>query len=141
MQPLAKICRDTGSETVLQFLDEVIIIYGVSNTIESAALSYQKITLITANQIKIRHEHRTANLNTGTKLAERTMQLLKNLITANLEQITGLRECQSKALYVLTFTPHAELKTTPFEAHGRKSNARLTNLINSNFAGSKELFI
>ena len=56
----------------------------------------------------------TANSHTGTGLVERTIQSLKNLILANLEDGQNLRESINRALYVLRFIKHSE---TPFEAH------------------------
>ena len=55
-------------------------------------------------------EYGTANLHTGTGLVERTIQSIKNLILANLEDEINLRESINRALYVLRFTVHSETK-------------------------------
>ena len=65
----------------------------------------------------INYIYGTANLHTGTGLVERTIQSLKNLILAKLEDEQDLRESINRALYVLRFTKHSETKKTLFEAH------------------------
>ena len=87
-------------------------------------------------------EYGTPNFHTGTGLVERTIQSLKNLIKANLEDIRNLRENLSKALYVLRFTTHAERKKTPFELHvGPKPGPKLFNLKNAISVDSKDLSV
>ena len=70
------------------------------------------------NENNITRKYGTANLHTGTGLAERTIQSLKNLLNANLEDGTNLRNSLEKALNVLRFTTHSELEKntirTPF---------------------------
>ena len=81
------------------------------------------------NEHKIIREYGTPNLHTGTGLVERTIQSLKNLIKANLEDTQNLHESLNKALYVLRFTTHTEMKKTPFEQHfGRQPRTKLSNL-------------
>ena len=65
---------------------------------------------------------RSDNLHTGTGLVERTIQSLKNLIVANLEDGQNLRESIKRALYVLIFTKHSELK---------KRKHRLKNILDA----------
>ena len=68
-------------------------------------------------------------MDTGTGAVERAIQMLKNLIIANLEDNTCLTECVKRALNVKRFTIHTGLKTTPFELHhGRKPRTELTNI-------------
>ena len=75
-------------------------------------------------------------------MVERTIQSLKNLIKANLEDTQNLRESLKKALYVLRFTTHTEMKKTPFEQHfGRKPRTKLSNLKNAIAVDSKELSV
>ena len=84
----------------------------------------------------------TPNLHTGTGLVERTIHSMKNLIKANLENTQNLRESLKKALYVLRFTTHTEMKKKPFEQHfGRKPRTKLSNLKNAISVDSKELSV
>ena len=68
---------------------------------------------------------------------------MKNLLKANLEVGTNLRNSLDKALHVLRFTTHSELqKKTIFELHfGRKPRTKLTNLKNAISADSKDLSV
>ena len=69
-------------------------------------------------------------MHTGTGVVQRAIQILKNLIIANLEDNICLTECVNRALNVMRFTIHTGLKTTPFELHhGRKPRTELTNII------------
>ena len=73
---------------------------------------------------------------------ERIIQSLKNLIKASLEEIQNLRENLIKALYVLHFTTHTEMKKTPFEVHfGQKPGTKLSNLKNAISVDSKVLSV
>ena len=84
----------------------------------------------------------TANLHTGTGLVERTIQSLKNLVLANLEDDQNLRESINRALYVPRFTIHSETKKTPFKSHiGRAPRSRISNLKNSVSVDSKDLSV
>ena len=75
-------------------------------------------------------------------MAERTIQALKNLVLANLEDDRNLRESVNRALYVLRFTVHSETKKTPFELHfGRTPRTKLSNLRNSISVDSKDLSV
>ena len=75
-------------------------------------------------------------------MVERTIQSLKNLILANLEDDQNLRESVNRALYVLRFTVHSETKKTPFESHfGREPRTKLLNLKNSVLVDSKDLSV
>ena len=88
---------------------------------------------------KIKRVYGTANLHTGTGLVERTIQSLKNLILANLEDVLNLRESVNRALYVLRFTIHSETRETPFEAHcGRAPRTKVSNLKKAISVDSKE---
>ena len=78
----------------------------------------------------INYIYGTANLHTGTGLVERTIQSLKNLFLAKLEDGQILRESINRALFVLRFIKHSETKKTPFEAHfGRAPQSNLKNAI------------
>ena len=115
--PVTKICKNTNHETVITFLKEDIIIYGVPKEINSekggAFISKEYKEFCKAQNIK--YIYGTANLHTGTGLVERTIQSLENLILTNLEDGLNLRESINRALYVLRFTKHSETKKTPFE--------------------------
>ena len=72
-------------------------------------------------------------MHTATGLVERTIQTLKNLLLANLEDGISLTESLNRALHVMRFTIHTGKGKTPFEMHyGRKPRTKLTNLINQN---------
>ena len=142
--PVPKICKNTNQETVISFLDEYINVYGVPKQIKSdkgsAFISKEYIEHCKAHNIN--RIYGTANLHTGTGLVERTIQSLKNLILANLEDNQNLRESENRALYVLRFTIHSETKKTPFELHfGRTPRTKLSNLKNSNLVDSKDLSV
>ena len=67
-------------------------------------------------------------MHTGTRLAERTIQSLKNLTKANFEDRINFRGSLDKALHVLRFTIHSEIQKNTFELQlGRKPRTRLTN--------------
>ena len=73
----------------------------------------------------------TANLHTGTGLVERTIQSLKNLILANLEDDQNLHKSVNRALHVSRFRVHSETKKTPFDLQfGRTPRIKLSNLKN-----------
>ena len=67
---------------------------------------------------------------------------MKNPTKTNLEETQNLRESLNKALYVLRFTTHSEIKKTPFELHfGREPGTNLSNLKNSISVNSKDLSV
>ena len=74
--------------------------------------SYQKKHKDFCKPQNINCEYSTANLHTGTGSVERTMQSMENLILANLEDGTNLRESVNRALHVLRFTIHSQTKKT-----------------------------
>ena len=142
--PVAKICKNTNHETVISFLNEYINVYGVPKRIKSdrggAFISKEYKEFCRSQNID--RNYGTANLHTGTGLVERTIQSLKNLILANLEDDQNLRESVNRALYVLRFTVHSETKKTPFESHfGREPRTKLLNLKNSVLVDSKDLSV
>ena len=79
--------------------------------------SSHKIANKFANQKLLNCECGTAIQHTGTGLVERTIQSMKNLILANLEDDTSLRENVNRALPVLRLTTHSDTKKTLFEIH------------------------
>ena len=69
-------------------------------------------------------------MHTGKGVVERAIQLLKNIIIANMENGLCLTESVNRALRVMRFTIHTRPKITPFELHhGRKPRTELTNNI------------
>ena len=73
---------------------------------------------------------------------ERTIQSLKNLTKTNLEETQNLRESLNKALYVLRFITHSEIKKTPFELNfGREPGTKLSYLKHSISVNSKDLSV
>ena len=142
--PVAKICKNTNHDTVITFLREYINVYGVPKTIKldngSAFISKEYKSF--CKVYKIIRKYGTPNLHTGTGLVERTIQSLKNLTKTNLEETQILRESLNKALYVLRFTTHSEIKKTPFELHfGRKPGTKLSNLKNAISVNSKDISV
>ena len=140
----SEICKNTNHDTVITFLREYINVYGVPEKIKSdrgsafISKEYKKF----CNKQNIIRKYGTPTLHTGTGLVERTIQSLKNLIKANLEDTQNLRESLNKALYVLCFTTDTERKKTPFEQHfGRKPRTKLSNLKNAISVDSKELSV
>ena len=142
--PVAKICKNTNHDTVITFLREYTNVYGVPEKIKSdrGSTFISKEYKNFCNEQNIIRKYGTPNLHTGTGLVERTIQSLKNLIKANLEDTQNLRESLNKALYVLRFTTHTEMKKTPFEQHfGRKPRTKLSNFKNAISVDSKELSV
>ena len=74
--PVAKICKNTNHESVITFLKEHTNIYGVPKSIKtdkgSAFISKEFSKY--SNENNITRKYGTANLHTGTGLAERTIQ-------------------------------------------------------------------
>ena len=142
--PVAKICKNTNHESVITYLKEYTDIFGVPKSFKTdngSAFISKEFTKY-CNENNITRKYGTVNLNTATGLAERTIQSLKNLLKANLEDGTNLRNILDKTLYVLRFTTHSELQKTPFELHfGRKPRTKLTNLKNAISADSKDLSV
>ena len=69
-------------------------------------------------------------MHTGNGVVERSLQTLKNLIIANLEDGKNLTESINRALRVMRFTIHTGQNITPFELHhGRKPRSELKNII------------
>ena len=65
---------------------------------------------------------------------------MKNLILANLEDEMNSRESVHRALYVLRFTIHSEIKKTPFEIHfEREPRTKLSNVKIAVSVDSKEI--
>ena len=55
---------------------------------------------------------------------------MKNSVLANMEDSNNLIESENRALKVMRFTMHTELKKTPFDLrHGIKPRTELTNII------------
>ena len=125
-------------------MNEYISVYGVPKRIKS-----DKVGVCISKEYKefcreqnTDRTYGTANLHTGTGLVERTIQSLKNLVLANLEDEQNLRESVNRALYVLRFTIHSETKKTPFKPlFGRVPRTRLSNLKNSVSVDSQDLSV
>ena len=67
---------------------------------------------------------------------------MKNLILANLEDGTNLRESGNKALLVLRIMTLSESKKSPIEIHfGREPKTKLSNLKNAVSVDSKDLSV
>ena len=108
-----------------------MIVYGVPKQIKSdkGGVFISKENKEFCKSQNIDRVYGTGNLHTVTGLVERTIQSLKNLILANLEDDQNLRESVNRALYVLRLTVTSETKKTPFELHfGRTPRTKLSNL-------------
>ena len=100
--PVAEICKNTNHESVITFLKEYTNVYGVPKSIKTdkgSAFTSKEFSKY-CNENNVTRKYGTANLHTGTGLAERTIQFMKNLPKANLEDGTNLRNSLYKALYV-----------------------------------------
>ena len=142
--PVAKVCKNTNHDTEITFSREYINVYGVLKTIKSdnGSAFISKEYKSFCKEYNIIREYGTPNLHTGTGLVERTIQSLKNLTKANLEETQNLRESLNKALYVLCFTTHSEIQQTPFELHfGREPGTKLSNLKIALSVNSKDLSV
>ena len=109
----AKICKNKDHDLVITFIRGFINIYGenrLPKTIKSdkgsvfISKEYKKL----CKKYNIIRKYGTPKLHTGTGLVERTIQSMKNLIKANLEEAQNLRASLNKALYVFRFTNHSE---------------------------------
>ena len=139
-----KICKNTNHDTVITFLREYINVYGVPKTIKSdnGSAFISKEYKSFCKEYNIIRKYGMTNLHTGMGLVERTIQSLKNLTKTNLEETQNLRESLNKALYVLRFTTHSEIKKTPFELHsGGEPGTKLSNLKNAISVNSKDLSV
>ena len=77
-------------------------------------------------QHNIIRDYGTADLNCQV---EKTIQTVKNLIKAFLEEVQCLRENQNKAVNVLRYSIYSGTKKTPFELHfSRKPGIKQSNL-------------
>ena len=69
-------------------------------------------------------------MHTGNGTVERAIQTMKNLVLANMEDGNNLIESVNRALKVMRFKLHTELKKIPFKLHhGRKPKTELPNII------------
>ena len=72
-------------------------------------------------------------LHTGTGLVKRAMQILMNLIIANLQIRINFTGSINRALTKMRFTIHTGITVSPFHIHlGRKPRTRLINLDKDN---------
>ena len=99
------------------------------NPIEAELLSRKNINNFCKDR-NVEIEYCTPRMHTGNGVVERSIQTMKNLILANLEDGKNLTESINRALRVMRFTTHTGLKVTPFELHhGRKPRTESTNII------------
>ena len=130
--PTVKICKNSESKEVINFLKQNFNLYGLPEKIKSdkggAFISKDYIEFCKSKNIEI--EYCIPRIHTGTGAVERAIQSIKNFKLANLEDNLCLTECVNRALKVMRFTIHTGLKLTPFELHhGRKPRTELTNLV------------
>ena len=99
--PVAKICNNSNHETVTTFLQENTDIYRVPKSMktDTGTAFISKEFNKYCNENNSTRKYGTANLHTGTGLAERTIQSLKNLLKANSEDGIILRDSLDKALH------------------------------------------
>ena len=99
--PVVKTCKHLYHETVKTFLNVYINVYGVPKQLKSD----KRDNFISSKEDKelcrsqnIDREYGPTNQHTGTGLVEQTIQSLKILILAKLENSTNLRENVNRAL-------------------------------------------
>ena len=104
----AAICKNTETKTVINFLNQHFNLHGIPKRIRT-----DNDTAFTSKEFKTFCEQYNIEkitglpyMHTATGLVERTIQSLKNLILANLEDDIGLTESLNRALYVMRFTVH-----------------------------------
>ena len=137
-------CKNTNHETVIAFLNEFTNVYGVRKRIKldrgGAFVSKQYKEFCKSQNIV--SEYGSANLHTGTGLVERTIQSMKNLTLANVEDGTNLRESVARALHVLRLAVHSKTNKSPFEIHFKcELRTRLSNLKSDVSVDSKDLSV
>ena len=97
--PVAKICKNTNHDTVIASLNEFINVHRVPKRIKydrgCAFISKEYNEFCKSPRISC--EYGTANLHTGTELVAQTIHSMKNLILANIEDDTSLRESVNRA--------------------------------------------
>ena len=135
---MATICKNANHQIVNTFHNEYRNVYSVPKPIKSdkgGALISKDYNKFYRSRI-IDRVYGTANLHTGTGLVERTIQSVKNLTLANVEDSLNLRESINRAFLVLWFTIHSQTKKSLFEANSRR--ARSTELSNLKIAISED---
>ena len=130
--PTVKICKISETKEVINFLSSNFNLYGIPEKIRSdkggAFISKEYRQFCKSRNIEI--ENCTPRMHTGNGVVERAIQTIKNSILANMEDRLCLTESVNRALRVMRFTIHTELKITPFELHhGRKPRTELTNIV------------
>ena len=93
------------------------------------ALIYKEYRELSKNKT-IETNYSPPMLYTGAVAVERSIQTLKNLINAHLEDTISFTESKNQALRGRQFTIHTALNVSPFELHyGRKLRTELTNTV------------
>ena len=78
-------------------------------------------------------EYSPPRLHTATRVLERAIQTLKNLIFADSEDKMGFTKSINRAMRVLLLTIHTELKVSPLQLyHFRKPRTIKTSIIEDN---------
>ena len=122
--PTVKTCKSAETKEIINFLSSNFNLYGIHEKVKSdkggAFVSKEYREFCKNRNIEI--EYCTPRMHTGNGTVERTIQTLKNLIIANMEDNMSLTESVNRALHVMRFTIHTGLKLTPIELHhGRKA--------------------
>ena len=110
-----KSCKSSETKEVINFLTSNFNLYGIPEKIKSdkgGAFIRKEFQKFCKNR-NIEFDYCTPRMHTGNGAVERAIQTLKNLIIAKLEDGIGLTESVNRALRVMRFTVHTELKVTP----------------------------
>ena len=118
-----QVCKSTEAKEVINVLEFFIKLYGVPKKIKSdrGSAFISKDSEMFCKKENIEVDYSPPRLQTGTRAVERTIQALRNLNIANLEDHISFMERSNRALTVMLFTLHTRLKVSPLELHhGRK---------------------
>ena len=110
-----KSCKSSETKEVINFLTSNFILYGIPEKTKSdkgGAFILKEFQKFRKNR-NIEFDYCTPRMHTGNGAVERAIQTLKKLIIAKLEDGIGLTESVNRALRVMRFTVHTELKVTP----------------------------
>ena len=132
--PTVKCCKTSDTKEVISFLSNQFNLYGVPEKIKSdkggAFIFISTEYKAFGKSRNIEKQTCPQRMHTGNGTVERAIQIMKNLILANMQDGNNLTENVNKALRVMRFTIHTGLKKMPFELHhGRKPRTELTNII------------
>ena len=134
--PNAILSNGCSAKAVLKLLQEIIIRDGVPGEIKTdhAAVFKSQAVKEFCEDWGIKHRFGTPYVHSSVGVVERHLRTFQDSLKTFLLEEGNFRKAVSRALYVMRFTLHQTLKTTPFEKHyGRKPVRKLENLLNLDF--------